>query len=100
MRFGNCIYAWDHGGKIEVGPHPDKDGWSDKYTYTAGACYLASKNWSDRSKQLQIFIDFMHIVVRDKVNPQDVHRAFLLIDEYREALAEDVDIKQLAKEKL
>ncbi len=37
----------------------------------------------------QLFIDFHTIVVRDRVDPQKAHEAFLAIDEYREHISPD-----------
>jgi hypothetical protein len=38
-----------------------------------------------------IFIEFNAMVVRDGINPQEAHRAFLAIDEYRTHIAPDID---------
>lgn len=37
-----------------------------------------------------IFIEFNAIVVRDGIDAQDAHRAFLTIDEYRTHIAPDM----------
>ncbi len=39
----------------------------------------------------RLFIDFQTIVVRDGLDPQAVHKAFLAIDEYRFRIAPDTE---------
>jgi hypothetical protein len=38
-----------------------------------------------------VFIEFHAMVVRDGIDPQEAHRAFLAIDEYRTHIAPDMD---------
>jgi len=38
-----------------------------------------------------LFIEFNAMVVRDGINPQIAHKAFLAIDEYRDAIAPDIE---------
>lgn len=55
--------------------------------------------WNPKTGEIKIgveqakilFIDFHTIVVRDGVSPQDAHREFLKIDEYREFISPDID---------
>ncbi|MEH3117107.1 MAG: hypothetical protein PGN25_05720 [Methylorubrum populi] len=37
-----------------------------------------------------LFIDFNTLVVRDGIDPKEAHRAFLVIDEYRDRISPDV----------
>ena len=38
-----------------------------------------------------LFIEFNAMIVRDGIDPQEAHHAFLAIDEYREAIAPDIE---------
>ena len=101
MRYRDCIIAWQPvdgfrslrseapEGSIEVGPHPDRVGWSDRYSMTSGGCWLQSKKWTSMRAALQVMLDFNGIVVKGKLDPQVVHREFLKIDEYRFHIARD-----------
>jgi hypothetical protein len=100
MKQLECMIAWtspddeyftDTAGKIEIGPWPDKTGWSDRYCYTTGACEMSLHEASADGRIMQLFLDFNAIVVRDGINPQEVHKAFLKIDEYRQHIAPDMD---------
>ena len=73
--------------QVEVGQWPDYTGWSDRYTHTNGACAPAQD--AADMRLLMLFINFNTLVVRDKVDPQSAHRAFLVIDEYRHLVSPD-----------
>jgi hypothetical protein len=76
---------------VEAGPHPDLAGWSNRYDCSDGACWLI--DWpkhSDDERLLRLFVMFAILVIRDRVPAETVHRAFLAVDEYREALPPDV----------
>lgn len=99
MKQLECMIAWtghddevhaDTAGKIEVGPWPDKTRWSDRYFYTGGACYLELHKASEDQRLAKLFIDFHDIVVRDGIDPQAAHKAFLKIEEYRRHIAPDI----------
>ena len=48
-----------------------------------GACDLSFAEASDSERIIQMFVAFHAMVVRDGLDPQVVHTAFLEIDEYR-----------------
>ncbi len=102
MKYRDCMYGWNpvermydpcnpKNGKVLIGPHPDKSGWSVPYDFTAGACMLETKNLTGNDLVARIFIDFNTMVVRDGINPYDAHREFLKIDEYREYISPDTE---------
>ena len=37
MKYRDSMIAYNPGGLIVVGPHPDRTGWSDQYERTVGA---------------------------------------------------------------
>ena len=90
MKYVDCMIGYNSGGPIEVGPHPDRSGWSKKYRYSVGACFLKAKDADLINNHLQMLLEFHHAVVRDQVPVADAHRAFWAIDEYRDMMAEDV----------
>ena len=105
MKLRDTMIAWkpDHSRRaladpqVKVGPHPS-DGWQRGYLFTDGACWLrlagqGDKGWRDVSadeRLLRLFVMFTIMTIRDGIPPAEVHRAFLGIDEYREALPSDV----------
>ena len=92
MKLINAMIAYTPGtDQIEIGVHPDTTGWTRKYSRTVGACFLGLRKKSDLERKLMMFIDFNSIVVRDKVDVQVAHRAFLAIDEYRRLISPDME---------
>jgi hypothetical protein len=60
-----------------------------RYKRDAGASFT---DWRHRSsEQLKALAQFQALVVRDGMHPQAVHQAFLVIDEYREAISPDIE---------
>ena len=91
MKLVEAMYGWNrNSGEIGVGPWPDTTGWSDRYSLSGGACYTNIRQMSPDQQVAQIFIDFHTLVVRDGVDVQAVHRAFLKIDEFRRSIAPDI----------
>jgi hypothetical protein len=96
MKLVEAMYGWNrNSGEIGVGPWPDTTGWSDRYSLSGGACYTNIRQMSPDQQVAQIFIDFHTLVVRDGVDVQAVHRAFLKIDEFRRSIAPDIEGAEL-----
>lgn len=88
MKLLDAGIGWNPGtNQIGVGPWPDLTGWSDRYAFTNGAGAPAQKTAD--LQLLMLFITFNTIVVRDRVDLDNVHRAFLTIDEYRQRISPD-----------
>lgn len=98
MKYKDCLIAytpaWDESsqtkGQIKVGYCPDEDGWSDAYSYTTGGVFTNRQKMDHWQQVSMMFADFHAAVVRDGVDPQDVHKAFLAIDEYRKVISPDI----------
>ncbi|MCJ2142971.1 hypothetical protein [Methylobacterium sp. E-066] len=101
MKQIEAIIAWtparwvelrpETAGQVVVLPVPDTDGAAKRYIMQAGACSPALAGLSEESRIARLFIDFQTIVVRDGIDPQTAHRAFLAIDEYRFRIAPDTE---------
>jgi hypothetical protein len=64
---------------------------AQRYKRDAGASFT---DWRHRpSEQLKALVlaEFHALVVSDGMHPQAVHKAFLVIDEYREVISPDID---------
>lgn len=98
MRQLECMIAWtpagyEHSetrGRVEVGPWPDRTGWSRRYSAHVGACFSELHDMPEWERIAMLFIEFNTLVVRDGIDPKEAHRAFLMIDEYRERISPDV----------
>ena len=74
-------------GAVEVGPWPDKTGWSDHYENTAGCCNAEWSELSQEEKLQHLVTGFLVLVLGDGIDPQAVHREFLKIEGYAEMRA-------------
>lgn len=86
--------GWPTAGMVKVGPlisGKDAADWSDPYGMTGGAAYVAVRKMEGYQSKAKLFIDFHTVVVRDGVDAQEAHKAFLVVDEYRSAISPDID---------
>ncbi len=101
MKQLDAIIAWtpvrwaelrpETAGQVAVLPLPDTEGAARRYMMRAGASSSALQAMSEEARIARLFIDFQTLVVRDGLEPQAVHRAFLAIDEYRFRIAPDTE---------
>ncbi|VVS93062.1 hypothetical protein [Desulfoluna spongiiphila] len=93
MKAEKCMFAWNReSSAVEVGPWPDTTRWSDRYDLTSGAAAVRSSGLEMTHAELigHLFIEAMHLIIGDKVDPFAVHNEFCKISEYREGLASDI----------
>ncbi|MES2497108.1 MAG: hypothetical protein V4618_13420 [Pseudomonadota bacterium] len=89
VPLNDAMLCWTGGEKAAVLLHPDRTGASYAYGSSVGACF---SNWREKDtigQQLQLMIDAWHIVAFYDVPAETVHRALLVIPEYRSMLAGD-----------
>jgi hypothetical protein len=79
-------------GQVKVGPllHDGGEDWSKLFAFTGGAAQVDRRKWRGAKSVAQVFIEFHTLVVRDGIDPQVAHKAFLVIDEYAEAISPDI----------
>jgi len=70
-------------------PWPDPGDRSRGY-WTALACYTHVQHADARIRKMIVFVEAMHLIVRDRCDPQAVHRALLGLDEYRSGCSDDM----------
>lgn len=101
MKHTDAIIAWtpvrwadlkpETAGQVVVLPAPDAAGEAKRYMMRAGASSSALATLTEEARVARLFIDFQTLVVRDGIDPQVAHRAFLEIDEYRFRIAPDTE---------
>jgi hypothetical protein len=74
--------------QVAIVPWPDRAGRSDRYDMTTLACNAEVQRMSFKERQALVFIEAMHLIVRDGMNPLEVHTALLQLDEYRAGCAQ------------
>lgn len=91
MKYAEVMIAWNPDtDQIRVGPGTDVSGWSDGYQCTVGACFSDTHKMTHEQLSWQVFMEFNAIVVAGEIEPKVAHRAFLVIDEYRQHCAPDL----------
>jgi hypothetical protein len=68
----------------------------ERYAYSGGACkrdYRGLRRWQAIALMMA---DFHKLLVRDGLDPQEVHREFLKIDQYRQFIALDCEGAEVA----
>lgn len=100
MKATETMYVWWlDTKKIAVGPWPDRIGWSRGCDRSSGACFSDFHHMTSEQLGRRLFIDAMKIIVRDGLDPQDVHNAFCRIREYRDGLPPDMPVPESVRDK-
>jgi len=73
-----CLVAW-----------PDESSLAKGYMTTL-ACNSEFHKMSFEQRKAQVFIESMHLIIRDKVDPMAVHKTLLRLEEYRDGCADDM----------
>lgn len=88
----DVILVWDRGTdhRVRLIPYPDITGLSDNYDMCALACYSHVHDMTFEQRKQMVFIKAMHLIIRDKVNPNAVHRVLSGLAEYRDEFTDDM----------
>ena len=78
-------------GSIEVGPWPDRIGWTACYALATGAFEFKWQEAPPDALALMVMIAFNTLVVRDGIPVDAAHQEFLKIDQYREHISPDME---------
>jgi hypothetical protein len=93
MKAKEALIAYNPGtDQIAVGPlirEGDTD-WTNPYRYTGGAAYIKVRDLQGDLAKLRLLSEFVGIVGRDKVDLTAALRAFMEIEEFREAIPLDM----------
>jgi hypothetical protein len=99
MKQVEAIIAWtparwaelrpETAGQVAVLPLAEAEA-AKRYMMRSGAA-SGLKGLPEEARIGRLFIDFQTLVVRDGIDPQVAHRAFLAIDEYRYRISPDTE---------
>ena len=89
-----AILCWNPGtSKVRVFEFPPIDGnygrWSN-YEMTTLADSACFRKMTFEQRKAAVFIEAMHLIVRDKCDPFAVHNALLDLQEYRDGCSSDM----------
>lgn len=60
------------------------------YARSGLGCYAETQSMTFEQRKTQVFIEAMHLIVRDGCDPQAVHQALCGLEEYQAGLSEDM----------
>ena len=87
----NSILCWTpESSDVAIVPYPDTTGKSKKYRMSGLACYFHVQEMSFSRRKMMVFIEAMHLIIRDKCDPMAVHNALLELQEYYDGCADDM----------
>ena len=59
-----------------------------RLSFTAGAVHKSGR-WDKGSRIATLYIEAWHAIIRDGINPKEMHKALMVIPEYRDTLSAD-----------
>lgn len=95
----NTMICWDYEGKVGLVPYPDERNLSYDYEMSHGACWAYVHKLDFEQRKCLAFIEATILIVRDKCDPQEVHRAFLGLEEYAHGLPDEMLPKELLRKR-
>lgn len=86
----NMILCWDaESDRVKLVPWPDAVRESNEYDFSCLAPWTHVRQADFETRKKIVFIEAMHLIVRDKCDPLAVHSALLGLAEYRDGLSDD-----------
>jgi len=86
----NTVIHWNPNGSITTRPwHKDT---AYRYLYCWGACNAHVAQLDFEGRQNELAIKFVHMIVRDGMEPSAVHVALRQLEEYRAFFADVPDV--------
>lgn len=87
----NSMLCWNiNSNDVRLVDWPDIDRESSAFLMSTLACYSEIRNASLEYRKTHVFVEFVHLVVRDGVDPVALHNVMMDLDEYRDGLADDM----------
>ena len=91
MNAGQMMLCWTPDtDKVALVRWPDTCGASKAYLCSALACDFAVHEMTFEQRKTMVFIEAMHLIIRDGCAARAVHRALLGLEEYRDGLSADM----------
>lgn len=76
-------------GEMKLVTWPDKQGLSRGWS-THGACWHEIRHDSFHNRKCRVFIEAMHLIVRDGLDAKKLHEMLLALEEYRDGCSDDM----------
>ena len=91
VPLAHAMLCWDP-EELQAGVirHPDERGVSDMYLMTACACHTEWRHFNDTERMLNLLVEALHAIGRDRVGSKAVINALMSVPEFRELCADDM----------
>lgn len=87
------MLCWNPGtDQVALIHWPDRERLSDQFDFSCLACNSDVQEMSFEQAQAQVFMEAMHLIVRDRVDPDAVHRALSGLKEYCNGCSDDMPL--------
>lgn len=90
MKLIEAVLRWNLKGGVVVTRNEPCE-FSKSHHKTLWACESCWEKMTDDERIKLMYIDAWTAVIRDGVNPQDMHKALLVIQEYRKTLSPEIE---------
>ena len=87
----NHMLCWKPGtDQVALVPWPNTSDRQGRLPMSGLACYSSIHKMTFEERKARVFIEAMHLIVRDKCDPMAVHLALLPLEEYRAGCSADM----------
>jgi hypothetical protein len=89
----NHMLCWNtDSADVKLVPWPDTKGISRAYDMSGLACYKDIRGMTFEQRKIAIFVEAMCLIIRDHVNPSALHKELYKLEEYKDALPDDLRV--------
>lgn len=86
----NQMLAWSpESGEVRLISWPDMQRQSQGLM-TCLACDIETRQSNFEQRQTIVFIQAIHLIVRDKINPMKLHDVLMELEEYKQSISTDM----------
>lgn len=93
------MLCWNpNSADVALVPWPDSARLSERFIFTGLACNAYIQGMSFKQRKEAIFVEAMHLIVRDQCDPIAVHQALIALKEYCAGCSPDMPVWHEGKE--
>lgn len=93
MKLADALIAWNPASdqvRVDALALNWRVRWDEGFLMSTGGCCAEVRSLSPDEARARVLSEFVGLVVRDRVDIAAAHREFLKIEEYRDAIPEDL----------
>jgi len=91
MNTKNSMLCWNNNSdEVKIIQCPDCNNLSKGYRNSTLACFSKYHKLKKEDAKKYVFIEAIHLIIRDNVNPIALHNELLKLEEYRDGCSDDM----------